>query len=110
MVALELANSNLFRIVVPRPLLLQSAQIMQTKLGGLLDRKVIHIPFSRKTPTEKALMQTYCRLHTNLRLYSLRVIRIIVLIGRILLSSDFCFVSIGGIPFQPLIQPCYLFR
>lgn len=67
MVALELANNNLFRVVVPRPLLLQSAQIMQAKLGGLLNREVIHIPFSRRTPTEKTLMQTYCRLHTNIQ-------------------------------------------
>jgi hypothetical protein len=66
MVALVLANEHLFRIVVPRPLLLQSAQIMQSKLGGLLNREVIHIPFSRKTPTNKALMQTYCRLHTHI--------------------------------------------
>jgi hypothetical protein len=64
MVALILANKNLFRVVIPRPLLLQSAQIMQAKLGGLLNREVIHIPFSRKTPTDKALMQTYCQLHS----------------------------------------------
>jgi hypothetical protein len=37
---------------------------MQAKLGGLLDREVVHIPFSRKTPTDKATMQIYCRLHT----------------------------------------------
>jgi hypothetical protein len=67
MVALVLANKNLFRIVVPRPLLLQSAQIMQAKLGGLLNREVIHIPFSRKTPTNKALMQTYCQLHSYIQ-------------------------------------------
>jgi hypothetical protein len=64
MVALILSNKNLFRVVIPRPLLLQSAQIMQAKLGGLLNREVIHIPFSRKTPTDKALMQTYCQLHS----------------------------------------------
>ncbi|KAH7412021.1 hypothetical protein DE146DRAFT_784622 [Phaeosphaeria sp. MPI-PUGE-AT-0046c] len=64
MVAVMLSHKNLFRIVVPRPLLLQSAQLMQAKLGGLLDREVLHIPFSRKTPTNKPLMQTYCQLHT----------------------------------------------
>jgi hypothetical protein len=64
MVALVLTNKNLFRIIVPRPLLLQSAQIMQAKLGGILNREVMHIPFSRKTPTSKALMQTYCQMHT----------------------------------------------
>ncbi|KAH7082745.1 hypothetical protein BKA63DRAFT_433265 [Paraphoma chrysanthemicola] len=67
MVALVLANKNLFRIVVPRPLLLQSAQIMQAKLGGMLDREVLHVPFSRKTPTDKPLMQMYCKLHTHVQ-------------------------------------------
>jgi len=67
MVALHLANENLFRMVVPRPLLLQSAQIMQAKLGGLLNREVMHIPFSRKTHTTKALMQTYCSLHSHIK-------------------------------------------
>jgi len=65
MVALALARKSLFRIVVPRPLLLQSAQIMQAKLGGLLDREIMHIPFSRKTPTDKGMMQTYHRLHVH---------------------------------------------
>ncbi|KAF2029595.1 hypothetical protein EK21DRAFT_67348 [Setomelanomma holmii] len=67
MVALVLSNKNLFRIVVPRPLLLQSAQVLQAKLGGLLDREVMHVPFSRKTPTDKTLMQTYCQLHTRIQ-------------------------------------------
>ena len=49
MVALELTTNNLFRIIVPRPLLLQSAQILQAKLGGLLDREVLHVLFSRQT-------------------------------------------------------------
>jgi hypothetical protein len=67
MVALVLTKKNLFRIVVPRPLLLQSAQIMQAKLGGILNREVVHIPFSRKTPTGKDLMQTYCQMHTYIQ-------------------------------------------
>lgn len=67
MVALVLSKDHLFRIIVPRPLLLQSAQIMQTKLGGLLDREVLHVPFSRRTPTNKVLMQTYYHLHNHIR-------------------------------------------
>ncbi|KAF2790836.1 hypothetical protein K505DRAFT_281867 [Melanomma pulvis-pyrius CBS 109.77] len=66
MVATQLANKrHLFRVVVPRPLLLQSAQVLQTKLGGLLDREVMHIPFSRKTPTDKVLIETYFQLHSH---------------------------------------------
>lgn len=68
MVALVLADKqHLLRIIVPRPLLLQSAQVMQAKLGGLLNRDVVHIPFSRRTRTDIALMQTYCDLHSRLR-------------------------------------------
>jgi hypothetical protein len=67
MVALVLTKKSLFRIIVPRPLLLQSAQIMQAKLGGILNREVVHIPFSRKTPTGKDLMQTYCQMHTYIQ-------------------------------------------
>lgn len=68
MVALVLANrQNLFRIVVPRALLLQSAQIMQAKLGGLLNREVMHIPFTRGTQISQELMQLYRDLHSGLR-------------------------------------------
>ncbi|KAF2683160.1 hypothetical protein K458DRAFT_305959 [Lentithecium fluviatile CBS 122367] len=68
MVAAVLADKhNLLRIVVPRPLLLQSAQVMQAKLGGLLNREVMHVPFSRKTRTDRSLMQTYAQLHIDLR-------------------------------------------
>ncbi|KAH7093546.1 hypothetical protein FB567DRAFT_610082 [Paraphoma chrysanthemicola] len=57
MVALMLANKqNLFRIVVPKPLLLQSAQILQSKLGSILNREILHIPFSRRTPTRGGII------------------------------------------------------
>ena len=67
MVALELTRGNLFRIIVPRPLLLQSAQIMQAKLGGLLNREVLHVPFSRKTPTNEQSMRAYDKLHRDVQ-------------------------------------------
>ncbi|KAJ4352792.1 hypothetical protein N0V95_003954 [Ascochyta clinopodiicola] len=68
MVAAVLANKqNLARIVVPRPLLLQSAQVMQVKLGGLVNREIMHIPFSRKTPRKASLMRSYRRLHSQMR-------------------------------------------
>jgi hypothetical protein len=67
MVALKLTSKNLVRIVVPRPLLLQSAQVMQAKLGGLLDREILHVPFSRKTPTNLDLMHTYGQLHAEVQ-------------------------------------------
>jgi hypothetical protein len=68
MVAAVLANERkLLRIIVPRALILASAQLMQIKIGGLLNREVMHIPFSRKTPTEHDLMQTFGQLHSNLK-------------------------------------------
>ncbi|KAF1837673.1 hypothetical protein BDW02DRAFT_107422 [Decorospora gaudefroyi] len=68
MVAAVLANTtDLARVVVPRPLLLQSAQVMQAKLGGLVNREIMHVPFSRKTPTDQTLMHLYGRLHSQLQ-------------------------------------------
>lgn len=68
MVAAVLANKQqLARIVIPRPLLLQSAQVMQTKLGGLVNREIMHIPFSRKTPPQMSLIQLFRRLHSTMR-------------------------------------------
>ncbi|KAL1792497.1 hypothetical protein ACET3X_009004 [Alternaria dauci] len=68
MVAALLADQeNLARVVVPRALLLQSAQVMQAKLGGLVDRELMHIPFSRKTSPAKALMSLYGKLHARLK-------------------------------------------
>ena len=68
MVAATLADRmNLARIVVPRALLLQSAQVLQAKLGGLANRDIMHLPFSRKTPTEIKLMQLYGNLQVQMR-------------------------------------------
>ncbi|RMZ67587.1 p-loop containing nucleoside triphosphate hydrolase [Pyrenophora seminiperda CCB06] len=68
MVAALLANGkDLARVVVPRALLLQSAQVMQAKLGGLVDRELIHLPFSRKTRLTETLIDLYGKIHTRLR-------------------------------------------
>ncbi|WDK20879.1 hypothetical protein CGRA01v4_12168 [Colletotrichum graminicola] len=64
MVAAVLANrQNLVRVVVPKALLLQTAQLLQARLGGLLDRQVRHIPFSRRTPTQEHVIRAYHRAH-----------------------------------------------
>lgn len=69
MVALELADKNrLVRVVVPRALLLQTAQVIQAKVGGLLDRQILHLPFSRKTRTDTPqTLRIFCRLHQMIR-------------------------------------------
>lgn len=62
-----LANSkNLMRVIVPKSLLLQTAQLMQARLGGLLGRMVRHVPFSRKTSTNPNTTESYFRLHQEI--------------------------------------------
>ncbi|KAF5574117.1 hypothetical protein FPANT_11939 [Fusarium pseudoanthophilum] len=64
MAAILLANTtNLCRLVVPRALLLQTAQVMQSRLGGLVGREVCHIPFARRSPTDGQTLELYHNLH-----------------------------------------------
>jgi hypothetical protein len=64
LVASVLANGkSLCRIVVPKALLLQTAQLLQSRLGGLLNRELRHIPFTRRTPTTIEASKTYAGIH-----------------------------------------------
>jgi hypothetical protein len=66
MVAAVLADGkSLLRLVVPKSLLLQTSQLLQSRLGGLLGREATHVPFSRRTPTNTATIQEYYRIHQN---------------------------------------------
>ncbi|EEP77434.1 predicted protein [Uncinocarpus reesii 1704] len=68
MVAAELADTTrLVRLVVPKALLIQTAQLLQTRLGGLVGREIRHVPFSRKTPTSLAAAKTYLDIHKEIR-------------------------------------------
>lgn len=59
-----LANKKqLSRLIMPKPLLLQTAQILQTRLGGLVGREIRHIPFSRQTSTTPNMLRLYSELH-----------------------------------------------
>ncbi|KAL8767206.1 MAG: hypothetical protein Q9209_006211 [Squamulea sp. 1 TL-2023] len=67
MVATALAkNENLVRVVVPRSLLLQAAQLLSSRLGGLINRKIKHIPFSRKSRTDSESIHAYRELHRDI--------------------------------------------
>ena len=67
MIVAHLANKrNLARVIVPRPLLQQTAQLLQGRLGGLLGRKVKHFPFSRKSSTAIGRIETYFKAHTDI--------------------------------------------
>ncbi|KAI0536541.1 hypothetical protein GGR58DRAFT_528215 [Xylaria digitata] len=56
MVAAELADgSQLARVIVAKPQSKQMAQMLTSKLGGLLDRRVYHMPFSRALKASPAI-------------------------------------------------------
>ncbi|KAK4141681.1 uncharacterized protein C8A04DRAFT_13829 [Dichotomopilus funicola] len=64
MAVAELADGErLVRLVVPKPLLLQTAQTVQARLGGLVGCEVRHVAFSRRTPTTPPMLNLYESLH-----------------------------------------------
>lgn len=65
--ALLADGKHLARVVVPRALLQQTAQMLHTRLGGLLNRQLRHIPFSRRTCAESPTIHTYFKLHKDLQ-------------------------------------------
>ncbi|KAI3338571.1 hypothetical protein F4824DRAFT_509367 [Ustulina deusta] len=68
MAAAVLADGqNLSRVVVPKALIMQTAQTMQSRLGDLVGREIIHIPYSRRTSTEKEILDLYTDLHHETR-------------------------------------------
>ncbi|KAJ3570319.1 hypothetical protein NPX13_g5768 [Xylaria arbuscula] len=56
-------GKKLARVVVPKALLIQTAQTMQARLGGLVGRELIQIPYSRRTPTNDNILRLYSKLH-----------------------------------------------
>lgn len=67
MVACILADKNMLaRLLVPKALLSQTAQILQSRLGGLLGREVTHVPFSRRTSTTPQRIDAYHSLHKEM--------------------------------------------
>lgn len=73
------SNQNqIARLVVPKALLLQTAQVVQSRIGGLVGREVRHIPFSRRTPSTIDQLRLYSELHKEIRCNS----------GIILTTSD----------------------
>jgi hypothetical protein len=56
-------KKQLSRLIVPKALLLQTAQTMQSKLGGLVGREIRHIPFSRRTLTSQSMLRLYSQHH-----------------------------------------------
>ncbi|KAI1056515.1 hypothetical protein LB507_002185 [Fusarium sp. FIESC RH6] len=67
MAAAALANKKqLVRIIVPKALLQQTAQLLQARLGGVLNRGIRHVPFSRRTPTTEKNIRAYHSVHREM--------------------------------------------
>ena len=67
MAAAALANKKqLVRIIVPKALLQQTAQLLQARLGGVLNRGIRHVPFSRRTPTTEKNVRAYHSVHREM--------------------------------------------
>ncbi|KIW30928.1 uncharacterized protein PV07_02619 [Cladophialophora immunda] len=67
LVASILANGkSLCRVVVPKALLLPTAQLLQARLGGLLGRELCHVPFSRRISSSREQIETYQEIHASM--------------------------------------------
>ncbi|CVK86307.1 uncharacterized protein FPRN_06247 [Fusarium proliferatum] len=67
MAAAALANKKqLVRVIVPKALLQQTAQLLQARLGGILGRGIRHVPFSRRTPSTEKNIRAYHSIHRDM--------------------------------------------
>lgn len=67
MVAAAMADRrSLVRVIVPKALLLQTAQLLQSRLGGLLNRCIRHVPFSRRTDTSQDNIRLFFNMHKEI--------------------------------------------
>lgn len=67
MVAAALADSKrLLRVIVPKALLVQTAQVLQARLGNLLGREVRSVPFSRRMPTTVESVEAFLGIHRDI--------------------------------------------
>lgn len=67
MAAAALADGkSLVRVLAPKALLQQTAQMLQSRLGVLLNRPLRHVPFTRKTSTTEDNIQIFASLHRDI--------------------------------------------
>ncbi|KAI9150138.1 hypothetical protein HJFPF1_09893 [Paramyrothecium foliicola] len=68
MAAAALADGKkLVRIIVPKALLQQTADVLQSRLGRMLNRQLRHIPFSRRTDTSMNMIKAYHGVHREIQ-------------------------------------------
>lgn len=77
-------RKQLCRLIVPKALLIQSADTMQSRLGGLVGRTITHVPYSRRTPTTKEMLDLYGRVHVE----TLELAGVVVTTPECVLSYD----------------------
>ncbi|EEP78506.1 predicted protein [Uncinocarpus reesii 1704] len=66
MVVSKLADGkNLVRAIVLRPLLRQSINLLSHRLGGLMNRRIYHIPFDRKTEIGVSAVVGLAKIYTE---------------------------------------------
>ncbi|TGO40912.1 hypothetical protein BHYA_0029g00210 [Botrytis hyacinthi] len=65
-IAILADKKQLSRLVVPKALLLQTAQTIQSRLGSLVGREVRYVPFSRRTSTNLDMLQLYSTHHYDM--------------------------------------------
>ncbi|KAK4171158.1 hypothetical protein QBC36DRAFT_367904 [Triangularia setosa] len=56
-------TKSLVRVIVPKALLLQTALLLQSRLGVMLNRHIRHVPFSRRTSTQEGNIKLYFDIH-----------------------------------------------
>ncbi|TGO44474.1 hypothetical protein BCON_0512g00030 [Botryotinia convoluta] len=69
-IAILADKKQLSRLVVPKALLLQTAQTIQSRLGNLVGREIRYIPFSRRTPTTLDMLRLYSTHHHEMLQFS----------------------------------------
>ncbi|KAK6605240.1 hypothetical protein H4I95_05046 [Botrytis cinerea] len=69
-IAILADKKQLSRLVVPKALLLQTAQTIQSRLGSLVGREVRYIPFSRRTTTSLDMLRLYSTHHHEMLQFS----------------------------------------
>ncbi|KAF2423513.1 hypothetical protein EJ08DRAFT_652773, partial [Tothia fuscella] len=67
MLALAIADGNsLVRILTLKELLPQTARLLSQRLGGIVNRSVYHLPFSRKTAVDKDFLLHLADIHDDI--------------------------------------------
>jgi hypothetical protein len=65
-VAILADKKQLSRLIVPKALLLQTAQTIQFRLGGLISQEIRHVLFSHRTLTTPDILKLYSEHHREI--------------------------------------------